>query len=195
MDDADHAKHSADTFDPKDFLLRDGRKAVLRCSTEEDAAAFCEFMPKSHAECDFLNDLPGEFKKTIEEEKEFLREKSESADAVALVVEVDGRLVGCCGAWSQDLQRYAHHAELGLTVRKEFWGQGIGRNMMDAIIRWGASRGLRKIYLKVMADNDPAINLYRSLGFVEEGRLREDVLRGDGGYRDTMIMAKYYVVP
>lgn len=48
------------------------------------------------------------------------------------------------------------------------------------------------MYLKVYADNDRAINLYRSLGFVEEGHLRQDIRRGDGTYGDTLIMAKYF---
>ncbi len=34
--------------------------------------------------------------------------------------------------------------------------------------------------------------MYESLGFVEEGRLREDALGADGQYRDTLIMA-YWV--
>ena len=101
-------------------------------------------------------------------------------------------MAACGGAWKQECKRFAHHAELGLTVLQEFWGQGIGRRLMEAIVDWGRRQGLHKIYLKVHADNDRAIQLYQSMGFVEEGRLKDDVARRTGGYCDTIVMAKYY---
>ena len=183
MDDAGATRH---------FKTSDGRNAILRGATLDDAATFCAFLPQSHTETDFLNYMPGEFRKTVEEEEEFLREKLLRDDALALVVEVDERMAACGGAWKQECKRFAHHAELGLTVLQEFWGQGIGRRLMEAIVDWGRRQGLHKIYLKVHADNDRAIQLYQSMGFVEEGRLKDDVARRTGGYCDTIVMAKYY---
>ena len=183
MDDACATQH---------FETRDGRKAILRGATVDDAVAFCTFMPQSHTETDFLNYMPGEFHKTVEEEEEFLREKLLLDDALALVVEVDERMAACGGAWKQECKRFAHHAELGLTVLQEFWGLGIGRRLMEAIVGWGRRQGLHKIYLKVHADNDRAIQLYQSMGFVEEGHLKDDVARRTSGYCDTIVMAKYY---
>ncbi len=54
---------------PITIVLADGRQCLLRGATEEDAAELCEFLPKTHTESDFLNYLPGEFNKTVEEEK------------------------------------------------------------------------------------------------------------------------------
>ena len=109
-----------------------------------------------------------------------------------MALEVDGELVGLGGAWSTEYRRFAHHAELGLTVRKVYWGLGIGRNLMEFIVEWGRQRGLHKIYLRVFAHNLRAVKLYLAMGFVEEGRLKEDLLRRDGSYGDTFIMALYY---
>ena len=75
---------------------------------------------------------------------------------------------------------------------KEFWGLGIGRKIMETIVEWGRQCGLRKIYLRVFAHNDRAIRMYLAMGFVEEGRLRQDVRRGDGTFGDTLVMAKFY---
>ena len=69
---------------------------------------------------------------------------------------------------------------------------GLGRKMTECIVEWGRRQGLRKLYLRVFADNKHAIALYDSLGFIEEGRLKGDVLRGDGSYSDTIIMARFY---
>lgn len=46
---------------------------------------------------------------------------------------------------------------------------------------------LRRIFLRVLADNTAAIRLYQSLGFIEEGRLREAVFV-DGRYQDLLMM-------
>lgn len=86
----------------------------------------------------------------------------------------------------------AHHAELGLVVLEEFWGLGIGRKIMETIVEWGPQCGLRKIYLRVFAHNDRAVRMYQAMGFVEEGRLKQDVRRGDGTFGDTLVMAKFY---
>lgn len=46
---------------------------------------------------------------------------------------------------------------------------------------------LHRLSLDVIASNQPAISLYRKLGFQEEGRLRERVLR-DGQAVDLIYM-------
>ena len=50
------------------------------------------------------------------------------------------------------------------------------------------SLNLHKISLEVLATNKRAINLYKKLGFVEEGRKREEVLK-HGFYIDSIIMS------
>lgn len=47
---------------------------------------------------------------------------------------------------------------------------------------------LHKISLEVLATNTRAINLYKRLGFVQEGIKREEVLK-DGAYVDSIIMS------
>ena len=178
---------------PFTFTLKDGRTCTFRRPTDADAEELCGFVAQVDAETDFLNRFPGEFDKTVEQEREFIREYSDDQEAVFFVAEAEGRLIGSAGARRLKLKRFRHHAELGLSVFKAFWGLGIGRKMMDCTLAWGKRRGLRKMYLKVAAHNERAIALYRSLGFEEESRLREYVLRADGTYGDMIIMARLYV--
>ena len=49
--------------------------------------------------------------------------------------------------------------------------------------------GLVRIQLFVHADNPRAIALYRKVGFVEEGVLRDAAFM-DGKFRDSLLMAK-----
>jgi RimJ/RimL family protein N-acetyltransferase len=157
-----------------------------------DAEELIALLPQTHTESDGLKYLPGEFKMTVEQERDFICQRLDNPKMVGFAAVVEERIAALAGAWTQDFRRLAHHAELGVTVVKEFWGLGLGRKMMEVVLDWGARRGLRKMYLQVFDHNDRAIRLYRNMGFVEEGRLREDILRGDGTYGDTIVMARYY---
>jgi GNAT superfamily N-acetyltransferase len=46
--------------------------------------------------------------------------------------------------------------------------QGLARQVVAALLGWGASRGARRAYLQVEHDNEPALALYRSFGFRRE---------------------------
>ncbi|MGH7692961.1 MAG: GNAT family N-acetyltransferase [Candidatus Dormibacteria bacterium] len=66
--------------------------------------------------------------------------------------------------------------------------RGYGREASQLALRFGFHElGLHRLSLDVIADNQPAIALYRSLGFAEEGRLRERVHR-DGRFSDLVHM-------
>ena len=73
-------------------------------------------------------------------------------------------------------------------MAREWREQGIGRQLMSHGIHWARSTGIiTRIELHVFARNDRAIRLYQALGFVEEGRRREAVIR-DGEYLDDLVM-------
>ena len=69
----------------------------------------------------------------------------------------------------------AHVGHLGMGVLRTRRGQGIGRRLADATITRARELGLEKIELSVYASNGAAITLYRSLGFVDEGRSGQEI--------------------
>jgi len=76
-----------------------------------------------------------------------------------------------------------------IVLRPDMQGSGIGRDC----IRWLAQMAFRdlhahRFWLDVKALNLRAQALYRSEGFVEEGRLRESVRTGDG-YDALIVMS------
>ncbi|KAJ5587843.1 uncharacterized protein N7459_003608 [Penicillium hispanicum] len=73
----------------------------------------------------------------------------------------------------------SHHrkAMLGISLAEEYRGQGYGREAIDWALDWAFQHaGLHRVYLHAMAYNEPALKLYRKMGFVEEGREREALL-------------------
>ncbi len=47
---------------------------------------------------------------------------------------------------------------------------GIGRLLINAILDWARTKGIRTLYLMVTCNNDPAIRFYQRLGFTMTGR-------------------------
>ena len=57
-----------------------------------------------------------------------------------------------------------------LTVDEAHRRQGLAGEVMAALQRWAAGRGAHSVYLQVVADNQPALALYRRAGFIEHHR-------------------------
>ncbi|MBR8740332.1 GNAT family N-acetyltransferase [Nocardiopsis sp. MG754419] len=55
-------------------------------------------------------------------------------------------------------------------------GRGLARHVMDDLLTWAHDRGARHAYLCVVADNAPALRLYRGAGFTEVSRYHNRML-------------------
>lgn len=86
--------------------------------------------------------------------------------------------------------RRRHAGQIGMAVRDDWQGKGIGTALMQAAIeladRW---LNLRRLELEVYTDNVPAIRLYEKFGFRIEGTLVGYAFR-DGQFVDTYTMAR-----
>jgi RimJ/RimL family protein N-acetyltransferase len=176
---------------PTTMTLRDGRTATLRHAVAGDAASLVEFVHCIDSETDFLTRYPGEFKMTVEAEREFLRKNLDEPGMLNFIVELEDVLVGSGHIRGHSGQRFAHHAELALAVRQPWWRLGIGRRMMGFMIADCRSRGLHKVWLQVFDHNPNAIVLYESMGFEHENRSRGEVRRADGTYGDLLKMSLF----
>ncbi len=87
---------------------------------------------------------------------------------------------------------YLRMGRLGVVIPDpENRGRGYGSEAMKLIIGYAFNRiNLNKIELDVYAFNSAAYELYRRLGFVEEGRRRANVYR-DGRYYDAILMGVF----
>mgnify|MGYP000110905759 CR=1 FL=1 len=59
--------------------------------------------------------------------------------------------------------KYRHRAVVGISVRKEYWGCGLGSYLMQLAIDQTRSNGFEQLELGVYSDNSRAIHLYESL--------------------------------
>jgi putative acetyltransferase len=115
---------------------------------------------------------------------------------VLLVAERGGEIVGSSGMHPMGPSPRRRHAMIiGISVRVDAQGQGVGSALMQAMCDY-ADRwiGLLRLELTVYVDNERAIGLYRKFGFETEGRHRGYVLR-DGVFIDAFAMARVHPAP
>ncbi|MFN3002679.1 ribosomal protein S18-alanine N-acetyltransferase [Mycolicibacterium wolinskyi] len=94
----------------------------------------------------------------------------------------DGRLVGYAGIARLGRMRPYEYEIHTIGVDPDFQGQGIGRRLLHDMLEF-ASGGT--VFLEVRTDNEPAIKLYESAGFVNIG-LRKRYYRASGADAYTM---------
>jgi len=116
--------------------------------------------------------------------------------ACRLVAVAGGEVVGTAGLHVQHPGlRRAHVRGLGIGIAPSWQGRGVGRKLITRLLDW-ADRwaGIQRVELWVHVDNERAIALYRSLGFVEEGRHLAYALK-NGRYVDSLSMARMHPDP
>lgn len=172
----------------EELRLRNGDTVIIREAKKDDAKVLIEYVNTISGESDFMTFGPGEFGMTIEQEESFLDNVSRQKNAIYLIVEAGEKIIGSLNFSGGARQRMAHTGEFGVSVLKEYWGNGIGTELIKYLIKWSRESGvIRKINLRVRTDNVSAIRLYKKLGFAEEGiKTREFHIKGK--FYDSMLM-------
>jgi putative acetyltransferase len=109
----------------------------------------------------------------------------------SLVASVDGDVVGSLSLRTfPNRPRRRHVGEIGMAVRDDWHGQGIGTALMEAAVDLADNwLNLTRLELTVFTDNAPAIHLYETFGFATEGTLVDYAFR-DGRYANCFAMAR-----
>ncbi len=106
---------------------------------------------------------------------------------IRLVAEVKGKVIGYATV-KRDDDGLRHRGWLGIAIKKEFRGLGIGTELMRRIIDEARKLDFKLILLETSSLNDRAIHVYRKIGFKEVGRISMG-MRINDKYVDTIIMA------
>jgi RimJ/RimL family protein N-acetyltransferase len=178
------------TIPDVEFVLPQGDVCVIRVARESDAHSLVEYLNRIGGETPFLPSGAGEFHLSAEEEKNFIARMSAANNSLYLVAEARKRIVGILTLEGNARPRMKHVAELGVSVMKDYWRQGIGRLLMETALGWAESSPvLHKVFLIVHHENQRAIELYLKLGFVQEG-VQSKLLYVAGRYHDCLYMAR-----
>lgn len=167
----------------------DGTKVVFREPTPDDKRQLMSFINSFMGER--KSGLMMNKKVTLKGEEEWLRGRLSEIRArktFILLAELDGRIVGSCHITRLDY-KHSHRASVGIALRKEFRGRGLGEALMRKTIELGLKRikGIEFVDLSTFAYNERAQSLYRKLGFKEYGRIPMS-LKEEGVHFDELLM-------
>ena len=173
----------------KVITLKDGRSCSLRNGTALDGQALLNIYLLTHAQTDYLLSYPDASTMTVEQEAQFLKEKTESLNGIEILAEVDGVVVGSAGIGCVGMkEKLKHRAEFGISVDKAYWGLGIGRALTNACIECARAAGYAQLELEAVAENKNALALYESVGFVEYGRNPKGFRSRLTGWQELVLM-------
>jgi ribosomal protein S18 acetylase RimI-like enzyme len=147
---------------------------MIRQVTPEDAEALTAFLQRLYSQpCPTIRRwqvLPG-----VDDERIWIDGRS-GERGISFAAIDQNQVVGLVDAMIPDCFEFCHTCTIGLSVLHDYRRRGVGRKLMEAIISWAKTVDLEIMQLEVYDTNSPAINLYESMGFVQEGR-RDNAVR------------------
>ncbi|MGB7978834.1 MAG: GNAT family N-acetyltransferase [Chlamydiales bacterium] len=115
---------------------------------------------------------------------------SYSKDHAVLTALWDGAPCGIANLYLQPYQKMKHQCLLAIIVDEKYRGKGVGAKLMRELIALAKERfHIEFLHLEVYRGN-PAIDLYKRLGFKEYGVHPKFIKEGPGRYVDKILMQK-----
>ena len=171
-----------------EVVLKNGQSMIVRRPVPSDARNMIDYLNTVGGESNNLLFSKNEFELTEEQERAHIDKVNSDPNILMIVGTVNGTIISAAQIHSPVRKKIAHNSEVCISVRKEYWGKGVGTAIMGELIRHARERGtIRNISLGVKASNSNAIALYEKYGFVKIG-VHKDYFNVDGNYDDEILM-------
>lgn len=181
-------------IEEKHIKLRDGRDALLRSPSADDAEEMLGFLKKVSTETDFLLRGADDPPMPIEDEKKYLEKNRGSENDLMICCFIDDNgtyhLAGSCGLSFGARKKIRHRVSLGISVLREFWSLGIGTALMEEADRAAREKRALQIELEFAEGNSRARALYERCGFRLAGVHPDAFLMPDGTLKNEYLMIK-----
>lgn len=126
---------------------------------------------------------------TVESRMEWFRQHNPDKRPL-LVHEENNRVVAWVSFQSfYGIAAYDHTAELSIYISPECRGKGLGRSLLAEALGMTQRLDIKTIVGFVFSHNQPSINLLKSFGFEEWGKL-PDIAEMDGNEYSLLILGK-----
>lgn len=143
-------------------------KIIIREAGAEDAKQLLEYTKLIGKESENLSFGKEGLPITLEQEEAFLKRVHNDKASVYLIVCKNDEIIAS-GSLCGLPRRMQHRSELALSVKKDYWNQGIGGLLMEKLIAYAREHGIELLNLEVRGDNHRAIHLYEKFGFQHIG--------------------------
>ncbi len=109
-----------------------------------------------------------------EGQKKWYESIKERTDYKIWGINFDSRHIGACGLkniTNEDCEYWGYIGE------KRHWGKGLGSCILFRLINYAKNSNMSSIWLKVLKENQRAINLYSKFGFKQEEELESGIIK------------------
>ncbi len=172
----------------KTVTLKDGNTILFRKAEKSDAKDILAYLKKIGGETDYLSFGFEGVGIDVQKEEEVISRFSAATSSIMLVGILDGVIVTDGTLSGMHQSRFAHNAELGIGVLKEYWGRGVASALMTELLEYAReNQYIERVFLTVMAENERAIALYKKFGFEQKG-VREKFSKVNGRCLDAIYM-------
>ncbi len=141
---------------PRTFTDADGRETAVRRADDGHREALCQ-MYLDFDPADRAQGIPPVAEEAIREWLDAIL----SAESFNVVAWHGERAVGHATLVPDDTGTY----ELAIFVLDEFQGARIGTHLVRSLLGWAQSEGVESVWLTVERWNNPAVRLYKKVGF------------------------------
>ena len=179
-------------LEEKKITLKDGTEAIFRSPTVDDAEKLLDYLRTVSTDTDFLMRCEKDpHYPSVEDEKTWIEGHRSSEYGVLINCVINGMIVGNCNINFGKSYRTSHIGTIGIAVRKEYWGLGIGTVMFTEMEKFARAReGVTQMELTCFADNVRAQALYKKMGFKVDYVRHDALRRADGSLTDEYGMIK-----
>ena len=168
-------------------------KLHIRKATPEDAKKIIDYLNQIGGESDNLLFGENGFSwLTVEKEAELIETTNSTNKNVLLLGLIGNEIASISNLQGFTRERTSHRCTIALSVKRDYWNQGIGTAMMESLLTFAKeSAGYRVVELQVKADNIYAIHLYQRFGFKKIGQY-EKFFKINNIYYDALLMNLYF---
>ena len=144
----------------------------IRKAKVEDAQAILDYLDQIGKESDNLTFGEEGIGYTYEDEVKLIQSFEENLNSTMYLAIDHNKIVSIGNLSASKRERTKHISILGISVLKSHWNQGIGKMMMKTLIEFAKQApDTKAIHLEVRSDNEVAIRLYQSVGFVKNSTI------------------------
>ncbi len=162
---------------------------IIREAVPDDAEKMISYLNQVGGESDNLLHGENEFNVPIEGVKRKLAMAKDSENSIVLIALENDQIIARAELEGYYPARIRHRAKFSISVRKDYWNQGIGSEMIKRISEQAEMMKLKVIELEVISDNVRAINLYHKMGFTDIGTYKNYFYVNEM-FKDAVVMQK-----
>lgn len=159
----------------------------IRLIKPSDTKKFVDFYKKLVDETDYLMFTPQEVSAKEDEEEQFIKNYDDYKQVFVAVEDDD--IVGYIGISRSHLEKMSKTAKITVGVLEEYKRQKIASKLINFAEDWAKEKGVHRLELTVITQNDAAVSLFKNVGFEKEGT-RKNAVDVNGKIYDEYFMAK-----